>query len=264
MPSNRYFAIVSLGLIVAVAGRAAAQEIPREPLRTRVMLGPQLVPSYPGSDSVSLRPFVDVSRARGAETFEFEAPDESFGFSLIDTGGLEIGPALGIEGKRDSADVGAPIHRVGFSFEAGAFVQAQLTDALRLRVEARKGLIGHRGLIGVVSADYVARDGDTWLFSIGPRVTFADDRYQRAYFGVTTADAAAANLPAFDAKGGVQSLGLAAGALRQLSARWGIAAYGRYDRLVGDAADSPVTRQFGSPNQFSAGIGLSYTFGRLP
>jgi molecular chaperone DnaK (HSP70) len=32
------------------------------------------------------------------------------------------------------------------------------------------------------------------------------------------------------------------------------------ERLVGDAAKSPIVRQFGSRDQLSAGIGLSYTF----
>ena len=251
-------------LLTGASAAAAPQDQPREPVRTRITIGPQLLPSHPGADTVSLRPFFDISRARGGNEFEFEAPDESFGFPILRISGLEIGPALGIEGKRDADAVGAPIHKVGFSFEAGAFVQTQLTDTLRLRIDARKGLSGHRGWIGMVSADYVARDADNWLFSIGPRVTFADDRYQRAYFGLTAADAVAANLPQFDAKGGVQSAGVAAGSLHRLSSRWGIATYARYDRLVGDAADSPVTRRLGSPNQFSVGLGVSYTFGTLP
>ena len=36
--------------------------------------------------------------------------------------------------------------------------------------------------------------------------------------------------------------------------------FARYERLVGDAAKSPIVREFGSRNQLSAGIGLSYTF----
>ncbi len=251
------------GLLMALTPAAAQDERPRDPLRTRVMIGPQLVPSHPGADSVSLRPFFDISRARGDAPFAFEAPDESFGFPVLRESGLEIGPALGIEGKRDADDLGAPIRRVGFSFEVGAFVQTWLGDVARLRLEARTGVSGHRGVIGVASVDYVARDGDDWLVSIGPRVTFADGRYHRAYFGVTPADAAASGLPAFDPDGGVQAVGLAAGYLRQLSGRWGLAAYARYDRLVGDAAESPVTRGPGSRNQISAGAGLSYTFGSL-
>lgn len=242
---------------------ARAQEVPtREPFRTRVTLGPQLVPGHPGSDKVSLRPFVDVSRARGNDEFEFEAPDESFGFPVLRTSGFAIGPALGFEGKRDADAAGAPIHQVGFSVEAGAFVQGWLGDALRVRIEGRKGLTGHRAWTGSVSADYVARQGDDWLFSIGPRVTLSDSKYHRAYFGITPADSAASGLAAYDPGGGVQAVGLTAGYMRQLSRRWGIATYARYDRLTGDAADSPVARTLGSPNQFSGGIALSYTFGR--
>ena len=50
--------------------------------------------------------------------------------------------------------------------------------------------------------------------------------------------------------------------LRQLSDRWGVFGYAKYDRLLSDAADSPVTRRFGSRDQFSGGAGVSYTFGR--
>lgn len=250
-------------LPAALPAAAQRDEARREPLRTRVMIGPQLVPSHPGADSVALRPFFDISRARGDDPFAFEAPDESFGFPVLRTAALEIGPALGIEGKRDAADVGAPLRRVGFSFEVGAFVQTQLIDAVRLRLEARKGVSGHRGLIGAVSADYVARDGDDWLLSVGPRVTFADGKYNRAYFGVTPADSAASGLRVYDPGGGVQAVGVTAGYLRQLSSRWGIAAYARYDRLVADAADSPVTRGPGSRNQIALGAGLSHTFGAV-
>jgi outer membrane scaffolding protein for murein synthesis (MipA/OmpV family) len=37
--------------------------------------------------------------------------------------------------------------------------------------------------------------------------------------------------------------------------------YARYERQVGDAADSPIVlSSFGSRNQISGGIGLNYTF----
>ena len=159
------------------------------------------------------------------------------------------------------SDIGADLPTVGFSFEAGGFAQVNLTPALRLRVEGRKAFSGHKGWVGEVSADYVARSGDDWLFSIGPRVSLGDSKYSRAYFGVAPADVAASGLPAYDPKGGVQSVGVTAGYMRQLTRNWGVAAFARYDRLVGDAADSPVTRAFGSRNQPAFGIALSYTFG---
>jgi outer membrane scaffolding protein for murein synthesis (MipA/OmpV family) len=251
----------ALLVLILVPAIAEAQE-DRPPLRTRVVLGPQLVPSYPGSDRYDVGPLVDVSRARGDEEFAFEAPDESFGFPLLHSGGFQFGPSFGFQGSRTASDVGAAVPKVGFTVEAGAFVQYQLMPAFRLRAELRKGLGGHRGLIGVVGADYVARDRDRWLFSLGPRVTLADKRYHRAYFGVTPAVATASGLPAFTADGGVQAIGVTAGAIRQLTPRWGLYGYAKYDRLVADAARSPLVRRFGSRDQLSGGIALSYTFGR--
>lgn len=233
----------------------------REPLRTRVYVGPQLSPRTPGAKDLSFGPFLDVSRARGDDVFEFEAPDESFGFSLLGGKGVEAGLALGFESRRRQRDLDLPVHDVGFSFEVGAFVQTQLTDQLRVRAEARKAVSGHRGWVGEVSADYVWRSGDDWLLSIGPRVVIADRAYTRAYYGITPTDRAATGLAVFDPKGGVESVGVTAGYLRQLTRRWGVAAFARYDRLVGDPANSPYVRSIGSRGQPSAGIALSYTFG---
>ena len=72
-----------------------------------------------------------------------------------------------------------------------------------MRGELRKGLAGHQGWIGTAGADYVARSGDDWLFSIGPRVTWADHRYHEAYFSVAPAASAPSGLPAYDADAGI-------------------------------------------------------------
>ena len=255
----------AFALLVATGGAtvpASAQEAaPGAPRRTRVGLGPQLVPSYPGSDSLGLRPFVDVSRTRGDTPFAFEAPDESAGFPVLRGERFQVGPAIGFEGRRRSRDVGGRLPSVGATFELGGFVQYAVSDALRLRVEARQGIGGHKGLIGVVGADYIARDADRWLFSIGPRLTLSSARYNRAYFGVGAADAPLAGLPAFKADAGVQAVGATIGALRQLTPHWGVSGYAKYDRLVSDPGRSPVVRAFGSRNQPSVGAALTYTFG---
>ena len=116
---------------------------------------------------------------------------------------------------------------------------------------------GHKGWVGEVSADYVARQGDDWLFR--HRATLGDAKYRNAYFGVRRRrDLRPA---AYDVDGGIQSVGVTAGYHRMLGRRWGVAVYGRYDRLVGDAADSPIARQLGSRSQPSVGVALSYTFG---
>ncbi len=229
--------------------------------RTRVALGPQIVPSFPGADSFRIRPLVDVARARGDEPFAFEAPDESFGFSVARTGGWQFGPALGFEGQRSRDSTNGMLPKVGFTFELGGFVQYQLAASFRLRTEVRQGIGGHKGLIGTVGGDYVIRDADQWLLSVGPRVTVVNARYSRAYFSVDPAAAVTASLPAFRASGGLQAVGMTAGALRQINDRWGIYSYAKYDRLVADPGRSPVVRAFGTRDQLSGGVALSYTFG---
>jgi outer membrane protein len=253
---------LALLLVSSWSARAAAADGEKKPpRRVRVGLGAQFVPAYPGADDHSLRPLVDVSLSRGSKPFGFEAPDESFGPSLIKEGGLEIGPALNFEGSRTARDVGAALDKIPFTFEAGAFVQYAFGPKFRVRSELRKGLGGHEGWIGQAGADFVARDGDDWLFSVGPRITISDGRYHRAYFGVTPAESARTGLAAYRPGGGIEALGATAGFLKQLDKRFGLYSYAKYDRLVGDAARSPVVRFHGSRDQFSAGLALTYTFG---
>lgn len=244
-----------------MAAPAAAQDEVGERSRYRATLGPQVYPSYPGSDAFDVGPFVNVDRARGDEPFDFEAPDEGFGFTLVETGSFAIGPVVNWEGPRTAEDVGAELPKVKFSLEPGVFASLDLGESVRLRGELRKGVTGHKGWIGVVGADWVMRDGDQWLFSLGPRLTWSDNGYHDAWFGVSPAAAATSGLPAYDPGSGIQAAGAAASFLTQLGPNWGIYAYAKYDRLVGDAADSPIVRTFGSRDQLSGGLALTYTWG---
>jgi outer membrane protein len=220
-----------------------------------------LVPSYPGSDRFGVRPLIDVSRASEDDVFAFEAPDESFGFALLNDGDLNIGPALSFEGGRSAADVGAMLPKVPFTVEVGGFVQYSVSESFRLRTEVRQGVEGHKGLISNVGADFVSRNKDEWLFSIGPRVTIANQRYQSAYFGVSPSAAKSSGLPTFAPKGGIQAVGLTSGVWTRLSGSWGLHGYAKYDRLMGSAADSPIVDVYGSKDQLSGGVALTYTFG---
>ena len=230
--------------------------------RYRVTLGAQLAPKYPGADKERVGPLISLARAKGDAPFAFAAADQSFSLALIDRGGIAFGPVANYESKRRPRDVGANVPVVKFTPELGGFVQAQVAPGFRLRGEARQGIGGHKGLIALIGADAVARDGDKYLFAIGPRLTLASDKYERAYFGIAPATTLLTGLPSYRAKGGVQAIGGTANALRQIGPHFGVTGFVKYDRLVSDAADSPLTRRFGSRDQFSGGLGLSYAFNR--
>ena len=46
--------------------------------------------------------------------------------------------------------------------------------------------------------------------------------------------------------------------------QWQTHALFEYERITGSAADSPLVTMRGSPNQFTFGVGATYTFGMHP
>jgi outer membrane protein len=253
----KHFLIAAAAVLPAWSA-ASAQD--SDDLRVRVGLGAQVLPQFVGADDRKVAPLWDVDIARGTNEFGFEAPDYSFGMPIVSSGGFSFGPAGNLVSKRRNSDVGAAVGNVPRTFEAGAFASYQVSKSIFLRAEALKGIGGHGGIVGTIGADQVWRDGDRYVFSIGPRLLFSDARYERAYFGVTPDAALASGLPVYRPSGGVHGIAAASGISYEFSPRWGLFGYARYERLMGDAAKSPIVRDLGSRNQLSGGLGLEYTF----
>jgi outer membrane scaffolding protein for murein synthesis (MipA/OmpV family) len=96
--------------------------------------------------------------------------------------------------------------------------------------------------------------------SAGPRLHFADSEYLDTYLGVSAEQSADSGLSEFDPDGGLKGVGVEAEARYALTQRWSLVGSAGYERLVGDAADSPIA-DAGSENQFTAALGLTYRFG---
>ena len=255
--SHRILAAIAVASSAVLAPTAVSAQ--DEPRRVRVGLGPNVTPSYPGADSHKIGPYVDVDTARGDAPFAYEAPDESFSLPLINLGDIYIGPTLSLTGSRDAGD--APgLREIDTTVEVGASISATITPNVYAFVEGARGIGGHDGWKGQAGVDYVMRSGDDWLFSIGPRASFGFGKYMDAYYGISAPESPAASLPPFDPDGGLESVGGTASTVLSLGGPWGVSGYVRYERLVGDASDSPVTRAFGSRDQISGGVGLNYTF----
>lgn len=223
--------------------------------------GAQALPQYPGADSYGINPLPIFGLRRRGTPMPFQAPDDAFGFGFLGRDSVvNFGPAVRFRTKRDESDVGAAVGDVGFTVEAGGFVSLTPVRNFRLRAELRQGIGGHRGLVGNFGADFVLRDADTYIFSIGPRARWGDGDFQRAYFGVTPAVAGATGLPAFAPNSGLYAVGAVAGLTYKLGRNWGLQTYVGYDRMIRDAADSPIVRSFGSRDQFSGGGGLFIEF----
>jgi outer membrane protein len=250
--------LVAAALILPAWSAASAQD--SNVIRVRIGAGAQLQPTFIGSKSSDVAPLFHINVAHGTSPFRFAAPDDSPSIAVISSGGFSVGPAVNLQSRREESDLDAPVGSVRRTIDVGAFAQYLVFGSFRIRGELLKGLNGHHGLLGSIGADKIWRDGDKYVFSIGPRILLSDARFQRAYFGVTPAASLASGLPAYRPNGGVYALAVASGITYALDKRWGVFGFGRYERLVGDAARSPIIRDLGSRNQWSAGIGLNYTF----
>jgi MipA family protein len=247
--------MLALVAVVLPLGEAIAADV-----RIRVGGGAEIRPKHPGADSTELAFDPDFAFATGGEPFGHGAPDDSFGIRLLSSGNFSAGPVVALSQSRRESDVGAPVGNVSRAIELGGFVQHYFGESVRFRAELRRALSGHDGFTGFAGADYLVRDADRYTFSIGPRVRFADNAYMDSYFGVPPEVSIQAVLPVYNPSGGIRALGAISGFTYSLGGPLGLFGFARYDRLVGDAANSPIVRQFGSRDQFSAGLGLSYTF----
>lgn len=229
-----------------------------------ISIGPGVYfrPEFPGARDLELRPWpvIDIRRA-GTDPL-FETPDEGFGFGIVGDEDFRIGPAFQIEHGRDEEDAIPGIGDVGTTIEGGAFAELYVAPALRLRGEVRKGFGGHKGVVADIGADVIfGTPAEGLNFSIGPRLRLANARYVRAFFGVNPEQSALTGLPVYNVDGGLHSAGALAFANYQFDRRWGIQGYARYDRLLGDAKNSPlVLSSVGSRDQYEVGIGLSFSF----
>jgi outer membrane scaffolding protein for murein synthesis (MipA/OmpV family) len=89
------------------------------------------------------------------------------------------------------------------------------------------------------------------------KTTYASSGYMEEYFGISPVQAARSGLPVYNADSGFKSLGLQVMSIFRLDKHLGIQAMIGCDRLIGEAADSPVVRNV---NQCVFSLGLSRRF----
>jgi len=259
LPVNHaLFFVATLGF----AGAAAAQEASYEPpvssrqFDIEVGIGGSVQTKYPTADSVIFSPFPIFSVGR------FYVP----GLGQVVDGRRKSGvfffPSLNFVGERKASDDSdlTGTRDVDWAFEAGLGAGYR-TEHWRAFVELRQSFNGHTGQVGQFGADAIFYPTQKLELNVGPRVGFGFGDYMDTYFGVTAAEAAASGgrLSAYDPGSGITKVGVSARASYNLTDRTRLHFRAGYDRLVGDAADSPLA-DVGSKDQFSIGAGVSYRF----
>jgi outer membrane scaffolding protein for murein synthesis (MipA/OmpV family) len=222
----------------------------------------QADPSYPGSDELSFIGYPSLSFRRVGTPERFSAPDDGLSFSFLDESAFRFGFVGRFQSGRylddDRRLVG--LEKIDWALEPGVFLEYWPVEFLRARAEIRRGFNGHEGFVADLGLDLVQRFG-AFTVSAGPRLSLGDDEFTRTYFGVTPVEAALnGEVTPYDPSGGITSVGVAASATYAWSEQWSTTAFVSYKHLVGDAADSPIVKQFGSENQVGVGLTISYSF----
>ncbi len=219
-----------------------------------IMLGAGASPAYFGSDKYEIGPAfdarIDFLRLPGGLEFGSTRSvgyQEGFGFA---------GSARYIP-KRDSSDYSElrGLDTVDMALELGGGLSYGQKN-WRAFGTVRYAVLGYNSWTGTIGADAIARPSDSLILNMGPRIEFSSKRFMTTYYGVTGDEAANSNLSAYDPSGGLTSVGIELGANYAFSDRWGIEGVASYDRLVGDAADSPITGT-GSADQYGVRVGIT-------
>lgn len=226
--------------------------------------GTEFSPRYPGSKGHSFSPAPSFDIREIGEPAGFSAPDDGLDYSLIETPRFAVGPVANIRWGRSNADMTNAMTGIGGTsnvVELGAFADYWLApDSLRARAEIRHGVSSNDGLVADFSADFVQPVGRLTI-SGGPRVSAASAAVMDRSFGISPGEAAANGLVnPFKADAGVRSVGAGVALKLDVTPVTALTVYTRYDRLVGDAAKSPITSRFGSANQTTFGVGLQHDF----
>ncbi|RKE70837.1 outer membrane protein [Pseudorhodoplanes sinuspersici] len=261
-----------LGLIALsatmVSGAALAADIP--PRTTPAYVAPanpydiileigagaQVAPAYEGASVNQAQPFpvfkLHYLAIPGFAPITNSRFDQGFSFS----------PSFRYISKRKASDYSqlAGLNDVDATFELGGKF-AYTFGIIRPWVAVRQGFGGSDGVVGETGLDFIWRPDPVMELTLGPRASFATSAYMEAYFGVTPAEAARSPfLTAYSPGGGFKGVGAELSARYEVSSEWAVVGKLAYEKLIGDAADSPIVK-VGDENQWTAQVGLSYKFG---
>lgn len=276
---NKGIRVAQLALVAMVvfSSNLSAAEVDSPSLESQwsrsLLLGVGAVPTYFGDDQLQGTALPDV---RVSYDDRFEA-SLFFGaqYSLFRAGSWSAGPALRFDFGRDERE-GNPLVIFGSktadllglgdvkgSVEAGGFV-AYKGRRWQMGAEMRQGLDGgHEGLVGVLNVKFngeISVLGRRGFVAIGPELLYADENYNRTYFGITQEQADKTGLSTYRADAGIVRYGMHFDLLVPFNETISLGMFANFDRLGAPAADSPLIIERGSENQYVVGLVVARAF----
>ena len=177
-------------------------------------------------------------------------------------GPFRFGPIVKYEqGRSDEDDKDIKgVGSVPAGFGVGLYIKYK-EDGFALSAETRKELAGgHGGILTELKAELELPTGGSPWGKLGTELTIADSAYMEEFFGIDANQSARSGLPTFDADGGLRSISVFWASKIDLTPHWALGGQVTYLRMLGDAADSPIVEDAGSPNNVILALALVYRF----
>lgn len=187
-----------------------------------------------------------------------ENKDSSFGVALSgDPGRVDNDDrSSGLLGKRPGSARLAGMGTISSTAVLAVFGSVKLGE-LPVSASLRQATSSHKGTLVDIGTSLPWRVNPRTTLSFSPGITWADSRYNQAYFGVTAEQASRTGYRAFDAGAGIKSAQMSFGAAVDLSTNWQLLGQVQVHRLMGDAGKSPIVER---RTQVSSGLTFAYRF----
>jgi MipA family protein len=221
-------------------------------------------PKFEGSKSYQVTAFPVVAPAGlgDAGTVQVNGVDD-IRWRALQLNGFEFGPLAGYRFGRDEED-SARLRGTG-DIDGGVVLggfATYRTGPLAFSVSYHHQVTGD-------DTGGLVRFGAQAITPLAPGVkltstigaNYASDDYMNSFFGVNAWQAKASGLPVYQPSAGFKDVHIGATGTIDLNDRWTLMLIGRYARLIGDAADSPLIE---TENQFYGGAALTYKFSLGP
>lgn len=222
-------------------------------------------PDYEGSDNYEVWP-LPFAAITYRDTLFLRGP--SVGANLLNwqpegsQGKLQAGPLLRYQFGRDDNDNGAldGMGDVDDGLDLGGFITYSL-GPWSAGLTALHDVTGaHDGMTAKASVGYAHVISERMRLRSEISTTWASGNYMDSFFGVSQRQSARSGWREYEADSGFKDVGLVVDLSYAITREVGITGRLGYDRLLGDAADSPLVDDAGSANQFSGGAFVTYRF----
>lgn len=291
MHTHSALALAAALLLATVGGSARAQTpatnlMPDGSHDMYLGLGVASQPRYDGAARQNTRalPLLQLEFSNGIFLSGMSA-----GMHLSASPGIEYGPLLGWQARRDDSGSGAGLggvsdgnmqslgpvsgiyaranapgrnrlagmDHVGAHVQAGGFFNYYLSPQVRLVSSAMAGAGGNGVVVNLgvqhLSGDFSAQH----RLAVTAGVELVNRAYNSSFFGVTTAEHVRTGNAQYAPGGGIKDVYVAARWNWALSPDWMLSTSARLARLQGDARTSPLVER---PSQYSISTGLARRF----